>query len=365
MELDKQEEVAIQKVQRLAAEASCSFDRKEIEKSIALAEGALEQYRDEPLLWAAYSLLLCHRGRVTGDEDDYRLAIQKAQCGVKLNSQSPETWHALGQAQALLAVEVEEIEVLDGAIEAFEIAIQLNESLWAPFFDAGRALLKKSQITGSASFARAAVDRFERGESLCKAAGVEPIAEILFHHACALDFLGLDGNDVEYYREAITLFAKAHALVPENPGVSLHYAQAVWHWGQASGDLCCYQRAGDLLSEVVARDPSNGTVWGLWGTILASQARHQHQTEETAAKLLTESEKKFLRALRAGFTPVLYELARIYCAMNRIDDAMRMLEEAAQHRLLPLPSQLLGDPLLAPLRQQEAFQAFLARILSN
>lgn len=329
----------------------------------AFIEKALENYRDEPDIWAAYSLLLCDMGRATEEERCYRLAVRKAECGIRLSKEHGGLWHALGRSLLALVTEVGEHRQLDRAVDALERAAENGEITSALLFDMGRAFLKKAQHSGERAFLERSIETFEEELEFCAKRGEEPSFDSLFHYACALDLLGTDGDDGEYYRQAVELLAQVYELFPEDPAVAFHFAQAIWHWGKVSGDLSCYQRASTLLAEVVEADPDDGAAWELWGAVLMSYAQISTDPAraEEVERLLEEAEEKFLSALRLGFDPALYELARLHATTGRLEEAIEWLEEASRRDVLPAIHQLIDDPWLEPLSPTPLFQEFLAR----
>lgn len=337
-----------------------------IDEGRGFIERALECYRDEPDIWAAYSFLLCDMGRVTEDERCYRLAVRKAECGMRLSNTHSLLWHALGRSLLALVTECGEVEQLDRATEAFEKAAVGGERTPALLFDTGRVLLRQGQRSGERSTLEQAVETFELELAAYEVRGEDPPLESLFHYACALDLLGTDGDDGEYYRQAVEIFSEIHQLIPEDSALCFHFAQAVWHWGKAGGDLTCYQRACSLLEEMTLRDPEDGAVWELWGAVLMSYAHclTDPLRWEEGMDALSDAEEKFLHALRLGFDPALYELARISAGMGGHERAIEWLSEAATRGVLPTKQQIVEDPWFESLRSCEAFQEFIEQRLS-
>jgi len=360
--LDEGVETATQTARLWSVLAAESLVPQWIEEGRAFIEQALLSYRDEPEIWAAYSILLCDMGRVMEDERCFRLAVRKAEVGMRLDQSSGLLWHALGRARLALVTELGETSEIAGALFALEQAAECGEQSASLLFDTGRALLRGGQMSGERATLERAIETFESELDLYARRGEEPPLESLFHYACALDLLGSDGDDGEYYRQAVELFAEIYKLVPDDSALCFHFAQAIWHWGRVSGDLSCYRRACALLEEMIERDPEDGAVWELWGVVLMSYAHLLSDPlhAEEADRILQEAKEKFHTALRLGFDPALYELARIHAWMESETLALQWLDEAAKRGVLPPASQVIDDPWFAPIRDSESLLHFLA-----
>jgi tetratricopeptide (TPR) repeat protein len=321
---------------------------------------ATDTFPDDPDLWLAYGTCLSAFGSYYEDPEYYEMAIEKLQWGLSIDRTSAEHWHALGNAHAALGDLLGDYSLLERASRFYSRAGDLKPAYPALLFDAGRAMLRFSDMAGDLPSLEKSIGYFEtllqgHKESILH----HP--EWLFEYATALEWLGDFSADEAHYTRAIEIFSHCLLINPDHSAIYCHLATCYLELGHITHDSEHYKRAIHFFRLASRQDEENDQIWLDWGICLVYLA-NQTPDVDFRHQLYWDAEQKISRSGQLGNGSAYYNLACIYALLDRQDEAMNLIHKALEARSLPTLEEMVEDEWLNTLRHTPEFIQFFSTL---
>lgn len=318
---------------------------------------------------------LLELGRYFGDESYHERAIEKLKQGLTLQHADPLLWYGLAQAHFALGDLRGDSELLERAVHCCSQVVELGGMGVPQFFnDWGVALMRLSELTNSKRLIEEAIEKFEQAVAMqfksaeADGRGRESLdPEWLYNYGCALTFLGDYSDDPQCYEKAIQVLSQVIILDANFSHARYNLALAFSHLGELVNDVDCLYKSLELFQSVVEQDPEDEIAWTDWGIALINLAQlvRDPSRSEYAAGLLEQSEAKLLQAAALGSTTVYYHLACVYSLMNHHATAIFYLERADASGGLPSLDEVTQDEWLEGLRHTDQFRQLLHQLANK
>jgi tetratricopeptide (TPR) repeat protein len=317
-----------------------------------------------------YGECLVQLGRYFGDTSYYQEGIKKIEEGLKWENDNPGLWHVLGMAYLSLGD-------LDGNIKSYDQAAkflsQANRCAAGPIPEwlnqHGVALMKMGESGEDPHLIRSAMDKFEQAVNVFqRAGGGHPDPEWVYNFGVALDYLGEFESDPRHYERSIAVLGRLLEQYPSFCHVKYNLAQALFHLGDAVGELDPLEKAEELYEELLQEDPDAEFVLDdysyslmVQGDLLQSSGHGFLQAKACFEK----AESMLLESVRHGSAGANYFLACLYALLGRYNEALSFLERAKQQKALPSIHEIMDDEWFDEMRDMPEFRLFIAGLREN
>jgi tetratricopeptide (TPR) repeat protein len=331
---------------------------------------SLEIHPENPDIWYLYGSCLNELGRYFSDEDFYNQAIEKFQYGVSLNNRNPLLWYGLALAHFALGDLTEDVHMIENSVRYCAKVLECEGDLFPQFWnDWGVALMKLAEMTNQQSYIESAIEKFETAlkQPLFTLNQEDLDLEWVYNYGCAFDLLGDVTEDARCFEKAVQILSQVVQLDPDYAPARYNLALALSHLGEATFDVECYHKAIEHFHQLIeqeSEDEMGHMDLGVSLVNLALLIEDEHQPEKTKA-LYQKAEEHLMQALTLGNCQAYYQLAGLYSIMGNYHAAMHYMERSQQYGALPSIDDLLHDDWLEGLRQTPAFRQFIAQLSSQ
>ena len=320
----------------------------------------IDDYGDDPDLWRTYGVCLISFGRYYEDPDYFEMAIEKLQYGLSLDRTDAELWHALGLAHKTLAEMTDDVDMIERASRFLMRAIDLKPSCPSLIYDAACALLHSSETQDCLPSLEQSIVLFETL--------LHNQREILLHHpewlfqyGSALEWMGDFSTDESHYLRAVEIYSQVLLVDPDYPNIHFRLGVCQVHLGHMTLEREYYNRAIQSFRLAVRQDEENEKAWIEWGLALVHLAHHTIDPE-IMNQFYFEAEQKITTAGSLGDASAHYHLACLYSILGKYREAMDLIRQALNLRVLPPIEELLEDEWLDNLRSTSEFAQFLTAL---
>lgn len=297
-------------------------------------------------------------GKYFGDSDTLMQAYHHFQDALALFGNLPEIHAGLAQVCSALAESTQEPQLLERALEHFEECACLSNRQIALLMEWAAALIKQAEYRGGdQDKIFSAVEKLQAAMQICEQMEISPDVPLLFSYGCALDFLGdLTGEEL-FYERAVQVLSQVLKLEPSNLAAQFNLALVFSHIGEAFDNRPNLELAVERLCSLARLNPEDELVWQEWGISLMHLARMPKEEEHQALDwtALADAEVKLRQALRLGALTPLYHLAGLHAARGHKELSLNYLEKAIREKAVPSFEEVQEDEWLENIRGEERF----------
>lgn len=296
-------------------------------------------------------------GKYFGDSDCLLQAYHHFQDALALFGNLPSIHIGLAKSCSALAESTLEPQLLEKALEHFELCKEDANREVTLLIDWAIALMKVAELRGGdQDKIYTAVEKLQLAMQLCEQMEIPPGTQLLFHYGCALDFLGdLTGEEL-FYERAIQVLSQVLQLEPSNFAARFNLAIVFSHIGEAFGNRQNLETAIEQLSTLAHLNPEDELVWQEWGVSLMHLARLAGEDEQGVDwAILAQAEVKLRQALRLGALTPLYHLAGLHAMRGHKELSLSYLERSIREKAVPGLEEMQEDEWLENVRSEERF----------
>jgi tetratricopeptide (TPR) repeat protein len=324
---------------------------------------------EDPDVWYLYGSCLNEFGRYFDDEGHYNQAIEKFQYGLSLSRKHPLLWYGLALAHFALGELTEQKDLFEKAIRHFSRVIECGGGFAQFWNDWGVALMKLGELTQQVSYVEAAIEKFEQAlkQPIQNIDGEDVDLEWVCNYGSAYDLLGDLTEELCHFERAVQVLTQVIQLDPDYHQAHYSLALALSHVGEAMFDVESYQKAIEHFQYLLDQNPEDEMIHLDFGISLINLALivHDNYHPERSQALYHQAENHLMQAAALGNTQSYYQLAGLYSITGHYDQAMHYLERAQFFGTLPPIEDLLHDDWLEELRQMPAFRQFINELSSQ
>ncbi|MDR3624461.1 MAG: hypothetical protein P4L16_04905 [Chlamydiales bacterium] len=315
-------------------------------------------------IWGCYGACLFEIGRYFQDDKYYNQAIQKFQYGLSLDNSRPGLWLGISQAHFALSEIKKEYAAAEQAVFAASRATNLRPMLPQLWVNHAGALLQLAELSNQQYYVENAIEKLDVALNLSKGLDDQLHLECMYHYGCALDFLGDFELDRLVYQRAVNVLTFVVSKEPEYFQARHSLAIALLHLGEVSDDFECFHAAVEHFKVLVHVDPEDALLWNDWGIALLDLAYLTQDTgrPEVFTSYLEDGESKLRQSVALGGAHAYYYLACLYSMKGQYELAVHFIEKAENSATLPALDDLLHDDWLASLRDTECFKQFIQKL---
>lgn len=320
-----------------------------------------------------YHCLVCnnylHMGRYFSDASYYQTAIQKAEKALELHKNYAPLWHALAMAYYALGEMTRERKSLDQAIKFFGQALRTSRNPMPNWInDLGVAEMRLGETFQEPKFIERAIQSFHKAinEHLNKSNDA-PDPEWVYNLGVAYDFLAEFTGEPKYYERAIGILSKVLDQFPEYQSARYNLATALYHLGDAVGDIEPLEKAEELFEKLMEDEdqPEREYIMDDYGICLITMADLYEESGHgflRAKSCFERAESILLESVRMGSQIANYYLAFLFSLTERWDEAVHFLERCKGLNILPPVDVLLQEEWFEELKEFPSFKVFIATL---
>lgn len=234
--------------------------------------------------------------------------------------------------------------------------------------DLGVAEMRLGETFQDVKFIERAIQSFHKAinEHLQKAKDA-PDPEWVYNLGVAYDFLAEFTGEPKYYERAIGILAKVVDQFPEFQGARYNLATALYHLGDAVGDIEPLEKAEELFEKLLEDEEQTDREYIMddYGICLITMADLYEESGHgfLRAKACFERAESFLlESVRLGSQIGNYYLAFLFSLTERWDEAVHFLERCKGLNILPPVDILLQEEWFEELKEYPAFKVFVATL---
>lgn len=306
-------------------------------------------------------------GRYFSDANYYYEGIKKIEEGLKVENNNPGLWHVLGSAYLALGDLKAETKAYDQAAKFLSQAIRCspipNPEWWN---EHGIALMKMGENQQDAQLIRSAIEKFEQAVYLFqKAGGGNPDPQWIYNFGVALDYLGEFENDPRHYERSIGILSRLLEQYPNFHHIKYNLAQALFHLGDAVGEVEPLEKAEELYEQIIQDDPDAEFVLDDFAYSLMVQGDLLQEAGHgflKAKQCFERAETLLLESIRLGSTGANFFLASLYALTGRYSESIAFLERSKLCSVIPSVEALLVDQWFAEMRELPEFRLFIGTL---
>lgn len=299
-----------------------------------------------------------------------RDAVVQYSQAISIDRANMKAWYGLAICtQALAEIEDDE-ELLKKSLDYFAQAAEFEGVFFPQFWnDWGVAAMKMAEESLSKELLEFAIEKYEMAIDLdlriSEGEFVDP--DWLYNYGCAFDFLGDCVEDPAYYEKAIQILSRVLEITPEYHQARYNLALAYAHLGECVDEVEALHKACSFFQELISYDSDDEIFWNEWGLCLIhiAQLVQEPAKPTNAYHFLFEAEGKLQHALALGHQPAYYNLACVYSLLQDFPASIAYLEKAEANFALPSKEEVLHDEWLEGVRATEEFRRFWSHHLSR
>jgi tetratricopeptide (TPR) repeat protein len=338
-------------------------DRLDILNSAeAYAQRAMENQNQQglhnPESWAASALCQYEYGYYFHDHTYFSKAIEILQKAIAEHPKSALLWHTIALARFAEADSIDSEKTLREALMSFLIASHSPYASLPSFWnDWGIALLTLADWTEDAASAHEAILKFETALELAS----DIASPWAYNLARAFDVLGDLTDDESCYERAIQILMDLVAKDPSCLPAVYQLAACYLHIGEVEDDNDAFTCAIEYFEQYLEKEPEDEYAWADYALSLIHRGEKE-RFEPTVPREWFQAEDALVRSMALGNDQALYHIGCLNALMGNFSEAMRFLYQALDRDVLPPLSEICDDIWLEPLFPTIAFQDFLKKI---
>lgn len=337
------------------------------------AKSFLDDIEEEASGQEEYHCLVCnnylHIGRYFSDASYYLKAIEKTEKALEQHKNYAPLWHSLAMSYSALGESTRERHSLDQAIKFFGQALRTSRMPMPSWLnDLGVAEMRLGETFQDIKFIERAIQSFHKAinEHLQKAKDA-PDPEWVYNLGVAYDFLAEFTGEPKYYERAIGILAKVVDQFPEFHGARYNLATALYHLGDAVGDIEPLEKAEELFEKLLEDEEQNDREYIMddYGICLITMADLYEESGHgflRSKACFERAESLLLESVRLGSHIGNYYLAFLFALTERWDEAVHFLERSKGLNILPPVDILLQEEWFEELKEYPAFKVFVATL---
>lgn len=311
-----------------------------------------------PESWAASALCQYEYGFYFRDHNYFAKAIDILQKGLAEHPKSSLLWHTMGLAKSAFADGVDSEKILREALVCFLIGSRSSYANLPSFWnDWGIALLTLADWTEDASSAQEALLKFETALEL--AGGIT--SPWVYNVAKAFDVLGDLTDDENCYERAIQILTELLSKDSSCLPALYQLAASYLHLGELEEDDESLRCAVEFFEQYLENDPEDEYAWADYGLALIHKGVNERNSSTIPSEFF-QAEDALVRAKSLGNDQAYYHLGCLNCLMGNFSEAMDFFYEALERDVLPPLSDIREDSWIEPVTTTIPFQEFLKRI---
>lgn len=337
---------------------------REAERKLTIA---LELEADNDESWHLLGCCLHEIGRYFGEESYFHAAIHKFQLGLSIDSKSDSLWHSMAMSNFAIGDLKSDLALVQKAAQHCSRAIECGGSAHLQcWIDWGVILMRFSEMTNDHTAIEAAIQKFEAAFELQSLINpeAEPDVELLYNSGCAFDSLGEYTNDIACYEKAVQLLSQVLQNDPLHLHARYNLAVALSHLGEVANDVDCFLKALEQFEQLLTLDGEDEMCWAQYGMALLNLALITKDpiVPQKSELYFQDAEAKLMNAVALGCSHAYYPLACLHSLKGCHGAAMHYIQKAKIHSALPPIEDMVHDEWLELLWQTEEFQLFIAEL---
>jgi TPR repeat protein len=345
--------------QYLNAHFQTNIDKiRALEKSI---KNRAIDYENSTHYWLIYGLCRLESAEYFREIGDLFEAIDAFQKGLSLDHDRPALWLQLAKGYMLFADMQQESEAIKKATQLYAMAVicgRFSEKFW---LDWAIAFFRLADATGDKGFLSDALIRFEKAFQIINRDQLPKNLKLMYYYGSALDFLGDLQQDDEYYERACQILNEVVRIDPNYSEARCALAVALTHYGESTSSESSLTQANVIFNELCHLDHEDEYLWNEWGVCLLSLYRLglEQPIKNSSSDLLEQAIYKLQKAISLGNYHALYNMACAYAIGCDLSKALHYLKQAFEVGIHPPLADMLEDEWLDPLKKAEGFQELL------
>jgi tetratricopeptide (TPR) repeat protein len=314
---------------------------------------------EDPDIWHSYGNCLFSWGVYFEDLDYYYQAIEKFQEGISLDRTRHQDWYAIAKTYAAVGDADDDIDAFEKAVRFYAKAVDLKPRS-SYYFEYALALSSLGEMKRDQTVLRQAQAFFEYTLQVQKnALYIHP--EWLYHYAVTLDLLGDCNVDENMYQKALEMLSQVLMIDPDFPLIHYRIGLVYSHLGEAIGESDYFHRAIHHYRLALKHEEEYDFAILEWGTTLINIGQHTFD-KDVADQCHREAEHKLIQAARLGNQQAFYQLGCLYSLLTQYDKSLYYIQKSHEVKSLPLLEDLMEDDWLEGLRLTAPFQEFLSHL---
>ena len=311
-----------------------------------------------PEAWASSALCQYEYGYYFHEHSYFGKALTILQKALEEHPKSALLWHTLALVKFAESESEESEKMLKESLVCFLFASRSPYASLPSFWnDWGIALLTLADSSEDASLAQEAVSRFETALQLSSGHS----SAWAYNLAKAYDVLGDLSDDEACYERAIQILTDLMEKDPSCFPALYQLAECYLHMGEVDDDLDAFCSAISLFEQYLENDPEDEYGWADYALALIHKGFKGRVSTEIPPEWFC-AEEALMRSISLGNEQACYHAGCLYAQMGDFAEACDFLEQALDREALPSMADIREDEWLEPLFSTVAFQNFLSKV---